>query len=323
MNTWQTERTSPAQLSTTERFLPIQKIQSREIGELFALPGFRGIVLTPDLEEQLFLLQPKFGHLGSGGGARILKGTARVTSRDRDFIGHMQNYDCLLPATGRLLELPVTRAWAKRLNLVAALVATQQVILIPGGKHLSQSVVPTSLIDCTSAQVDGGYDEIADLIDATLLRVALLQPEIFLDVTCRGFQMVFAHLTQQLPMEIAHHRAPDGTPVVHHWIHNIAGRLYGEQLPQVLRDLPSFETNSYHKQGYSFQMLQPHLERSKLEHGIYVTHFAEDGTAELAFQIQDGKIVGMFKQFHLEKSDNLSSELLQFNQQLIREATLL
>ena len=86
------------------------------------------------------------------------------------------------------------------------------------GKHLSQSVVPTSLIDCTSAQVDGGYDEIVDLIDATLLRVALLQPEIFLDVTCRGFQMVFAHLTQQLPMEIAHHRAPDGTPVVHHWI---------------------------------------------------------------------------------------------------------
>lgn len=323
MKTWQIERESPAQLSTNECFSPIHKIASGEVEGFSALPGFRGIVLSSMLDQQLFLMQPDFGRSDGRRGPRVLRGTARISNGEQVLIGHMANYDRLLPVESQMVELPVNRAWAERLNLVAALAETQQVIMIPGGKHLSQRIVPAGIINGVSAHLDGGHDETADLIDATLLTVALSRPEIFLDATCRGFQMALALLTQQLPIEIAGHRAPDGAPATQHRIHNFATSLYGDSLPSVLRHLPSFQTNSYHKQGFSFQMLQSHLERLRLDHGIYVTHFAEDGIAELTFQIQNGRIVGMFKQFHLEKEDNFSPELLQMNQQLIRDATLL
>lgn len=277
-------------------------LESKPIVGFTKYVGFRGIEMNPALDDQLFLLQPASNQPTNRRGIRVLADTSRInTEGKKELIGHLSNYDLVLPESSLITELPVTKAWFKNLKLVANIAIQHQVIQIRGGKHVSPAVIPGESSLSPTAQIDGGYDDRGDQIDVALILAALKNPNLFLDATCRGFQLVFSILTEQLPEEIEGHRAKQGSPETKHFIYNRAEELYGPNIPGALTTIQNFEVNSYHHQGYRLETLEPYLDKLKRNHGIYVTHVSPDGMVEMAVRLNRGRITAILKQFHPEK----------------------
>lgn len=278
----------------------IPVLESQPIPGFTKYAGFRGIEMNNVLERSRFLLRPTDNLPNNRTGIRVLADTSRIIDGERELVGHLANYDELFPDSAQILELPVNQFWLKNLDLVTELATQQDVIQIRGGKHVGRAVVPGELSLSPSAQIDGGYDDIGDQIDVALILAALKNPNIFLDATCRGFQLVFSVLTQQLPEEIEGHRAKQGSPEARHTITNIAEKLYGPNIPGALTTIQHLEVNSYHHQGYLLETLYPFLDQLKRRHGIYITHVSPDGMVEMAVRYIGG-ITAILKQFHPEK----------------------
>ncbi|HNS65737.1 MAG TPA: gamma-glutamyl-gamma-aminobutyrate hydrolase family protein, partial [Candidatus Woesebacteria bacterium] len=277
------------------------------------------------LEEQLFLLRPPSEEATNRRGIRVLADTSRIIDGERQLIGHLANYDEVLPDGAQIFELPVTRAWGNNLELVSHLARQHRVIQIRGGKHVGQSIAPLGLLDNSSAHIDGDYDDRADQIDLKLIQTALDHPEIFLDATCRGFQLVLAHLLGLLPEEVPNHRSAPGDPATIHQITNVVKKLYGPHAPVALRTLHQFDVNSYHMQGFRLEMIEPHLDVLK-ENGFYVTHVSqEDEVVEMLFRLNKrGEVSGLLKQFHPEKmkGNPVGDLFIAWQKEAIRRAVL-
>ena len=308
-------------LASTDLLSIIPTVEPLPIPGFTRYPGFRGIELTPELEQQLFLLRPLNQVDGHRKGIKVLGDTARIIDGDRELIGHLANYDLVLPDS-LIAELPVTQAWFENLDLVAKLAAKQQVIQIRGGKHVGRAVVPGVLLASPSAQTDGGYDDRGDQIDVALILAALKNPNIFLDATCRGFQLVFLFFFQQPPEEISGHRAKQGDPEARQFIFNIVEELYGPNAPGALATIQNLEVNSYHHQGYRLETLYPFLDQLKRRHGIYITHVSPDGILEMAVRLNRGRITAILKQFHPEKmvGNPVGDVIIDWEKQAIRRA---
>ena len=300
----------------------IPVLESRPIPGFTKYAGFRGIEMDDVLEEARFLLRPTDNLVNNRSGIRVLADTSRIIDGERELIGHLSNYDVLLPDSAQVFELPVTRAWFENLDLVTELAAQQDVIQIRGGKHVGRAVVPGKPPKSPSAQIDGGYDDIGDQIDVALILAALKNPNIFLDATCRGFQLVFSILTQQLPEEIEGHRAKQGSPEARHFITNIAEKLYGPNIPGALTTIQHLEVNSYHHQGYRLETLYPFLDDLKRRHGIYITHVSLDGMVEMAVRLNRGRISAILKQFHPEKmkGNTVGDRVINWQKEATRRA---
>lgn len=296
-------------------------LESRPIEGFTKYPDFRGTIISPDLEEQLFLLRSPSEEATNRRGIRVLADTSRIVDGERQLIGHLANYDKVLPDSAQIFELPVTRAWGNNLELVSHLARQHRLIQIRGGKHVGQSIVPLGLLDNSSAYIDGDYDDRADQIDLKLIQTALDHPEIFLDATCRGFQLVLAHLFGLLPEEVPNHRSSPGKPATIHRITNVVKKLYGPHAPVALRTLHQFDVNSYHMQGFRLEMIEPHLDILK-ENGFYVTHVSqEDEVVEMLLRLNKrGEVNGFLKQFHPEKmaGNPVGDTILRYNQTVIR-----
>lgn len=315
-----TERSQP-QVELLEH-LPI--LQSAPIEVLTApIQGFCGIVLDPTLDKQLFLLLPVDAEVLDQGKIKVLANTARIINDKAVLVGHL-NYDKVLPKNSWALWLPVTQAWSDNLNLVADLAVQFQVIQIKGGKHVGRGAALNGILNGDSAENDGGYDLEADRIDIALIKVALDHPEIFLDATCRGLQLVLAYLTQVLPDEISNHRSNIEEPI-YHSIHNVVSELYGEGAPRVLFNLQEMNVNSYHNQGYYLETVKPFLADWRNRYGIYVTHVSADGIVEMMVRLNSrGKITALIKQFHIEKMTGIDGKKMQeLNRWLILNSFLL
>lgn len=303
--------------------LPI--LQSVPIEVLTAsIQGFCGVVLDPALDKQIFLLLPFGREALSLGKIRVLANTARIVDDNRVLVGHLMSYEKVLPKNSQVLWLPVTQAWGDNLDLVGELAVQFQVIQIKGGKHVGRGVVPNGTLNGESAENDGGYDDGADKIDLALIVAALNHPEIFLDATCRGLQLVLAHLTQILPEEIPNHRSNTEEPI-YHPIHNVVSELYGEGVPRVLYQLHEMNVNSYHNQGYRLETIKPFLAEWRNKYGIYVTHVSADGIVELMVRVDNrGRITALIKQFHIEKMGGIDGQKMQeLNRWLILNSFLL
>lgn len=303
----------------------IPVLESRPIPGFTKYAEFRGIEMNDVLERSRFLLRPTENLMNNRSGIRVLADTSRITDGKRQLIGHLANYDEVLPESAQIFELPVTRAWGNNLELVSHLARQHRVIQIRGGKHVGQSIVPLGLLDNSSAYIDGDYDDRADQIDLKLIQTALDHPEIFLDATCRGFQLVLAHLLGLLPEEVPNHRSAPGEPVTFHRVTNVVSKLYGQNAPVALSKLYHFDVNSYHMQGFRLEMIEPHLDVLK-ENGFYVTHVSqEDEAVEMLFRLNKrGEVSGLLKQFHPEKmkGNPVGDLFIAWQKEAIRRAVL-
>lgn len=297
-------------------------LESQPIEGFTRYPGFRGIEMNSVSEQARFLLRPKENLVNNQTGIRVLADTSRIIDGERHLIGHLSNYDVLLPDSTQIFELPVNQGWSNQLQLVSEVANQFDAIMIRGGKHVGRVVVPGSLSASSSAQIDGGYDDLGDQIDVALIIAALENPNIFLDATCRGFQLVFSILTEKLPEEIENHRAKQGSPEARHFITNIAEELYGPNIPGALKTIQHLEVNSYHHQGYQLETLYPFLDQLKRRHGIYITHVSPDGIAEIAVRLNRGGITAILKQFHPEKmmGNPVGDVIIDWEKQAIRRA---
>ncbi|MBP9781721.1 gamma-glutamyl-gamma-aminobutyrate hydrolase family protein [Candidatus Woesebacteria bacterium] len=302
----------------------IPVLESRPIEGFTKYPGFRGIQMNPVLEQARFLLRPAENLVNNRAGIRVLADTSRIIDGDRALIGHLANYDLLLPDSAQIFELPVNQGWSNQLQLVSEVADQFDAIMIRGGKHVGRVVVPGSLAASPSAQTDGGYDDRGDQIDVALILAVLKNPNIFLDATCRGFQLVFSILTQQPPEEISGHRAKQGDPEARHFISNIVEELYGPNAPGALATIQNLEVNSYHHQGYRLETLYPFLDQLKRHHGIYITHVSPDGMVEMAARVNRGEITAILKQFHLEKmkGNPVGNLVIDWQKEATRRAVL-
>lgn len=314
------------QLTYSDLLSKVPTVESLPVPGFTRYPSFRGIVLTPELDHQLFLLQPSSQVVVNQKEINVLADTARIIdeqadNKNRILIGHLANYYLVLPKDSRVLEMPVTQAWFNNLELVAKLAARQDAIQIRGGRHVGRSVVPTGILNSSSAHIDGDYDERADQIDLVLIKTALDHPEIFLDATCRGFQLVMAFLLNKLPEEIPNHRSAPGEPETRHRVRNVVTELYGPYAPGALLTLQNFVVNSYHMQGFLLKAMMPYLDFLREVYGIYITHVSEDGVVELAIRIDaTGEATGLLKQFHPEKMDDepVGNMIINYNRDRIR-----
>ncbi|HNS65883.1 MAG TPA: hypothetical protein PKJ26_05310, partial [Candidatus Woesebacteria bacterium] len=71
----------------------IPVLESRPIPGFTKYPDFRGTIVNPDLEEQLFLLRPPSEEATNQKRIHVLTDTSRIIDEKRQLIGHLANYD--------------------------------------------------------------------------------------------------------------------------------------------------------------------------------------------------------------------------------------
>jgi gamma-glutamyl-gamma-aminobutyrate hydrolase PuuD len=118
-----------------------------------------------------------------------------------------------------------------------------------GGKDLGSHFLSSIKEDPAAAQF-GGYDDLADSLDAKLMQAALSSEKTFPIGICRGYEQVVASLTQLPPQPVSHHAPiPGENEMLSHPVFACFSQLYGKVCPI---DLPKLtQVNSFHHLGYT------------------------------------------------------------------------
>lgn len=272
-----------------------------------ALYDFRGRALReldPN-QQNLFMIRKPSG----SGAPWVLQVTARITGEDKqEYVGHRAMYDQMVLDTAGIVELVATDAWLVDLNAIEELLRHIRIIQLRGGKHAGPAALPGVIEEQLSARGFDDYDAVADAIEACIVRAALEHPEIYIDATCRGLQLLLAILTNRAPAEVSGHQPEEGTEDFRHGVANVYQKLYHAPTPQFL--LGDFEVNSNHAQGYPLEELRPMLDKLR-EQGWYLTHVSDDA-ARIVEQIvridANGRITAIARQFHPERMNTSAGQ---------------